>query len=118
MSFQYLTKISLIFFVVFLLTGCKTLKTVEGTNPYSVTIPEGKMVLVDMGYVEGTIKGKKLHAYRILYHQITPEADHIYILENENQINITQSYGKTEKHISVIIENDSVPAEREEYENN
>jgi hypothetical protein len=96
---------------IFLITSCistqSTPKTVEGSNPYSVEVPKKKMVLVDMGYVEGTIKEKRIHAYRIAYNTgIGVANDHIYVLE-DGQIDVVQPEGKTTKHISVIIENDT-----------
>lgn len=85
-------------------------KTTQGQNPYEVNVPDGKMVLVDMGYVEGAINDKKVHAYRVVYNSALGGVftDHIYILENsKDQISITQPEGKTQKNISVIIDSDT-----------
>jgi hypothetical protein len=91
-----------------------TPKTVEGFDPYEVKVNKQEMVLVDMGYVKGTIKGRKIHAYRIAYHSgIGILNDHIYVVENHDQINITQPEGKSRKHISVIVENDTFRLEKQ-----
>lgn len=88
-------------------------KTTQGQNPYDVNVPYGKMVLVDMGYVDGTIEGKKVHAYRVVYNSAMGGTltDHLYTLENKDQINIVQPEGKTQKHICVIVDSDTFKLE-------
>lgn len=89
-------------------------KTLGGENPYETYVPKGKMILIDMGLVEGTINGKKIHAYRVAYNSDLGGLfnDHIYVVENSsNQVNIVQPDGKTQKHICVIVDSDTFKLE-------
>lgn len=104
----------LLFVLFFCMCSDKAPKTVGGENPYETYVPGKKMVLIDMGLVEGTINGKKIHAYRVVYNSNLGGVfnDHIYVVEDNNgQINITQPEGKTYKHISVIVGSDTFKLE-------
>jgi len=58
---KILTLLTLILFI-----ACERApRTIDGINPHSITV-NGQMILLDMGYVNGTINGKKLHAYRVM----------------------------------------------------
>lgn len=96
--------------LVTLLIGCgEAPRAIDGTSVYDVTPPPGKHLLVDMGYVEGTIQGKRLHAYRVVFSAALGGTgiDHIYILENGTDISIAQPQGKYTKKITVIVEKDT-----------
>jgi len=96
---------------VALLISCgRAPRTVDGTSPYNVTPPPGKQVLVDMGYVEGNIQGKRLHSYRVVYNSAMggTDIDHIYVLENGIDISISQTKGKYTQAITVIVEKDTL----------
>ena len=97
----------IVFIIVFLSCERHMPKAIDGQNPYEIPLGN-KMQLVDMGLVDGTIKNKKLHCYYVMYGDgIGIAADHIYVFEDSNIVNITQPAGKTDKHISLIIDNDT-----------
>jgi len=101
-------KLVLIIICFFIACNTDSPRTIGDQNPYEVFVPKNQMVLVDMGYVKGTINDKRIHAYRVAYENgLGISNDHLYILENSDQISITQPEGKTNKHVSVIIDNDT-----------
>jgi hypothetical protein len=65
----------------FLLFCSPTPKPVEGS--LNLGNLNGKMKLVDMGYVDGEVQGKKLHCYYVVYgNDLGNSYDHIYVLED------------------------------------
>jgi adenine specific DNA methylase Mod len=82
---------------------------VDGINPTDIIPNNGRYTLVDMGYVNGNIQGKKLHCYYVVYGaEIGTRMDHIYILEgSDGNLSIQQPEAKSYKSITVITDTDT-----------
>jgi len=82
---------------------------VNGIDPNDIVPNNGKFTLVDMGYVNGEIQGRKLHCYYVVYGaDIGTRIDHIYILEgSDGKLSVQQPEAKTYKSITVITDTDT-----------
>jgi len=86
-----------------------TPKPVEGQIDPGSNL-DGKMKLIDMGYVDGEVQGKKLHCYYVVYGaDLGNSYDHLYVLEDG--MNISVNWGHRYNRATVVAATDTFKLE-------